>query len=495
MPNIRDYTCFSLSCKIHIVAKDRIQLIGMSSMALWLCLILLIGSAVAADVPFVFDQKSSGIAGCSSAQIEKASSSSPDLAGVPAASMPPDNATLNFPVVGGGNNSGGMTEKKVGDLKRIFNSRVEPSNPIVRDRAISLAASYSEECSIRQVCRVYEYLKNGNNFTRGWVYVSDPRGTDYFSFANETLAAGKEAGVAGVGDCDDFAILMSALMESIGGATRIILAHNNSTGGHAYAEVYLGKSNAEDNQVEDIIKWIKHEYFVNRVYVHVDTETKEVWLNLDWGAGERGLTHLGGPFFPGDRHIVLNMREGYDKSPLQLPHKYYQVKDLYNKGWNLSNQGKYADATRVFDEVIAIDPDDSFAWCEKGSALTGLHEYDDALKALDESIRIDPYRAHIWNQKGIALFGLKKYIEAVECFDKAIKIDPGHVPAYTGKGYALSELGEYEEAIDSYDMSIHLDPNSSALDWNAKGVALEKLGRNLESKGAFAKAKELGYTG
>ena len=68
----------------------------------------------------------------------------------------------------------------------------------------------------------------------------DPRGIDYFAYANETLKVGEKANCVDVGDCDDFAILMSALIESIGGTTRVILAHNNSTGGHAFAEVYLG---------------------------------------------------------------------------------------------------------------------------------------------------------------------------------------------------------------------------------------------------------------
>jgi len=67
------------------------------------------------------------------------------------------------------------------------------------------------------------------------------------------------AGCVGGGDCDDFAILMSALIESVGGTTRIILARNSSTGGHAYTEVYLGNLSEQNNQVEDIIAWLKQE--------------------------------------------------------------------------------------------------------------------------------------------------------------------------------------------------------------------------------------------
>ena len=288
----------------------------MSSTALWLCAVLVIGSAAAADVPFVFGEGSIGIAGYNSAQIEKASSSSPDLAGVPAVSMQPDNATLNFPVVGGGNNSGGTSEKKVGDLKRTLNSRVEPDNPLVHSEALVLAGKHPGDHTIEQICAIYSFLKNGDSSTNKWSYVDDPRGIDYFNYANSTLILGKSIGCAGIGDCDDFAILMSALVESIGGVTRIILAHNNTTGGHAYTEVYLGQDNAQNSQVNDVINWLKQNYDTNKIYTHIDTDTKDVWLNLDWWAD-----HPGGPFYQGDKHIPLRIRDNYSSFPLTLPEK------------------------------------------------------------------------------------------------------------------------------------------------------------------------------
>jgi Flp pilus assembly protein TadD len=54
--------------------------------------------------------------------------------------------------------------------------------------------------------------------------------------------------------------------------------------------------------------------------------------------------------------------------------------------------------------------------------------------------------------------------------------------------------GKYNEAIKAYDEAIRLDPNLAEA-WNNKGIALKVLGRTSEAKAAFAKAKELGYTG
>ena len=230
-----------------------------------------------------------------------------------------DNEVLDFPITGGGDLPERSVEKNVSDLKKTLDAAVEPDNPRVHEEALVLALKYPGEKTIDQICSIYGYMKNGDQSKNGWGYVSDPRGLDYFNYANMSLKVGDRAGCVGGGDCDDFAILMSALVESVGGTTRIVLARNSTTGGHAYTEVYLGQINAAGSQVETIIDWLKGKFNTDKIYTHIDTDTKDVWLNLDWGADEKGNAHPGGPFFRGDKHIVLCIRDKFVKTPLKLP--------------------------------------------------------------------------------------------------------------------------------------------------------------------------------
>ena len=302
----------------------------MSPLKFLLCMILLIGSGAAEDVPFVFDETISDVADYTSSQIERLYISSPQLAGIPTVIQALDNETMVFPITGGGSTPLGIKEKKVGEFKAVFNSRVEPENPKVREEALLFAAKYPGDLTIDQIGSIYHYLKNGENPIKGWSYIRDPRGTDYLNYANASLRIGKAAGCAGAGDCDDFAILMAALVESIGGTTRIILANNNTTGGHAYAEVYLGNLNAPDSQVEGIISWLRQEYETDKIYTHIDTDTREVWLNLDWGKDEKGNYHPGAPIFQGDKHIVICIRDDIGKTPLKIPENYkFQEKETF----------------------------------------------------------------------------------------------------------------------------------------------------------------------
>ena len=92
-------------------------------------------------------------------------------------------------------------------------------------------------------------------------------------------------------DCDDFAILLAALIESIGGHARISFAYNDE-GGHAFTEV-LATNSKEDMQA--IVDEINSLYGTDQFEIHYyeDTDGK-CWLNLDWFGQPQ---HPGGQYF------------------------------------------------------------------------------------------------------------------------------------------------------------------------------------------------------
>ena len=290
---------------------------------LWICAIVLVGSGAATDVPFVFDENVSSVASYTPAQIEQAHTSSPELAGISPVTTAADNTIMDFPVVGGGSNPQGTIKKNVNDLKNLFDTRVEPDHFKVRELAKYIVGDHPGELTIDQVSAIFSYLIAGDNRKQkvGWSYVGPPRGVNNFFYANETIMQSENQGYVGCGDCGDFAILMSALVESIGGKTRIILANNNSTGSHAYVQVYIGRDDIPNSLTEEIIKYLMKEFDTNKIFANIDTNTKDVWLNLDWWKDEMGNPHPGGPLFPGENNIVLYIREIYPTNTLKLPEK------------------------------------------------------------------------------------------------------------------------------------------------------------------------------
>jgi hypothetical protein len=276
-------------------------------------MIFLIDSGIATDTLSVLDANSSGLDGRT---MGAPSLNQPEMISF----LTPNNSdSMEFPVM-----ERSMAEEDVEELKHIFNSRVEPDNMRIRDVAIITAFKYSGNYSIEQVSAIYDYLKNGDGSKKGWGYLPDPRDRAYFNYANETVRLGERANCSGAGDSYDFAILMSSLVESLGGTTRIILAYNNTTKGHAYAEVYLGHLDASDSHVKDIIDWLKLKYDTNEIYAHIDIDTQDAWLNLDWLSDERGISHPGGSFYQGERFLVIPIREQFLRTPLGVPDNYLQ---------------------------------------------------------------------------------------------------------------------------------------------------------------------------
>jgi hypothetical protein len=136
-----------------------------------------------------------------------------------------------------------------------INDKIEPFNVEVRTMAAASAKKYPGQYNIYQICSLFDDTKENIQ------YISDPRGKDLWSTPGDTLKVG-------AGDCDDYAILLSSLIESIGGTSRIYL-----TDTHAFAAVYIGNNTKE-------IGTAIGEYY-GPVPIYYTTDEYGSWLMMD----------------------------------------------------------------------------------------------------------------------------------------------------------------------------------------------------------------------
>ncbi|MCK5737357.1 MAG: hypothetical protein KAH21_12805, partial [Spirochaetaceae bacterium] len=158
-----------------------------------------------------------------------------------------------------------------------------PDIPMVRDFAAALASehpgSYYREknygdsspgsIGVKQIITIHRYISSE------WKYVNDPMfvNQDYYSPAHRTLAAGL------AGDCDDYAVLMAASIEAVGGKTRI-MAGSCAEGGHAWPEVYIGAKDAWKEALREIGL-----VYPGRTIQYLTDGSGKYWLTLDWQLG------------------------------------------------------------------------------------------------------------------------------------------------------------------------------------------------------------------
>ncbi len=153
------------------------------------------------------------------------------------------------------------------DVFNKLNELVNPRSSGVYEKALQIAGQYSGEYNVYQLCALFNWVRDEIE------YVSDPGGIDYWSPPDETL-------VAKSGDCEDHAILLTSMIEAIGGATRIILIEN-----HAFVSVYIG----DESHASKVIEAIKNYYDVELPFVRW-VDNGERWLILESTGG----------YYPGD---------------------------------------------------------------------------------------------------------------------------------------------------------------------------------------------------
>jgi len=103
----------------------------------------------------------------------------------------------------------------------VDSSLINPNDPTIKYVADRIAAISCDGSKVCQVKAIYYFVRD--NFD----YVSDPNAFEYVKSAKQSL-------VSGGGDCDDSAVLISSLLESIGVKTKFVFIPR-----HVYIQAYL----------------------------------------------------------------------------------------------------------------------------------------------------------------------------------------------------------------------------------------------------------------
>lgn len=198
------------------------------------------------------------------------------------------------------------------------------------------------------------------------------------------------------------------------------------------------------------------------------------------------------------------------------------------------NEGKYAHAVSIFDQILKDDPtypealigrgtayafkrelhsaiadftkaiqsnpSAVEAWKRRGQARAALGESVEAIEDLTKALDYEPNSAEILHERGIVNFKFKDFEAAVEDLSSCVKLDKNNSSAYTYLGLALSSIGEYKRAEEAHMKAIQLDQNFFEAwthlaqlyqDLGKPIKALECLQQSIEIDGKFAKAYHL----
>jgi protein O-GlcNAc transferase len=184
-------------------------------------------------------------------------------------------------------------------------------------------------------------------------------------------------------------------------------------------------------------------------------------------------------------------------------------------------QGRLAEAERLYAEVLAARPDHVDALqmmgliklakgepaaalqlvsaamqgrkaspqilLNYGIILNALDRHQEAVESFDAAIKGKSKFAEAHNNRGAALAALQRDEEALQSFRKALAIKPDYAEAHYNNGSSLRTLGRYEEALKSLERALALRPNYFKAH-NNRGTVLEAMTRHAEALAAYERA-------
>ena len=96
---------------------------------------------------------------------------------------------------------------------------------------------------------------------------------------------------------------------------------------------------------------------------------------------------------------------------------------------------------------------------ELGAELIKYGNYDYALKIFDNILATDPEWSEAWNKRATVFFLMKQYTKSLSDIEKVLKIESRHFGALTGQARIFIKLQEYEKAIISLKKALKFYPS------------------------------------
>ena len=126
-----------------------------------------------------------------------------------------------------------------------------------------------------------------------------------------------------------------------------------------------------------------------------------------------------------------------------------KIDKLFKKAAELRDEKNYAEAIKVLDEIIKLDPQNSFAWSEGAWIFNEQGKHDIAVQAAEKAIEINLDNSDAWREMGFALMRQKKHADAAKALASAIEKNRQNWFAYDYQAENYEKQGKFKLAQET----------------------------------------------
>ncbi len=133
-----------------------------------------------------------------------------------------------------------------------------------------------------------------------------------------------------------------------------------------------------------------------------------------------------------------------------------QLQVLLNRAAQRAADGDHASAASLYRDILELQPQEPWIWCNFGVALDAVGQSDEAERAYRKALELEPGLAHAWYNLGRLLQLGGRAAESANCYrEAAARVDFGSNQAlwhliYSNWGLLLYNQGRPQDAVALY---------------------------------------------
>ena len=129
---------------------------------------------------------------------------------------------------------------------------------------------------------------------------------------------------------------------------------------------------------------------------------------------------------------------------------------LTDEAFDLTNRGNYAEAEKIWTEILESFPNNAEIWSNRGNARASQMKLQDALADYEQAIALAPEAPDPYLNRGATLENMGRWEEAIADYNRVLAIDPDDAAAYNNRGNAEGGRGNWEAALKDFKRAADL---------------------------------------
>lgn len=164
-----------------------------------------------------------------------------------------------------------------------------------------------------------------------------------------------------------------------------------------------------------------------------------------------------------------------------------KLSGLLNQGITLHDKGDFANAVKIYDNIIQLDSSYQAAYYEKSFSFYGWGKYPEAIAIYTEGILKYPDSYMLHFNRGITEYQLKLYPEAANDFKNSVRLNPFHPSSHQSLAYCVYDKNKVAGML-ALSVFLMLEPEGKRAEKNLillnqlLGSNVKKGEKNIEIK-------------